>query len=156
MFDLLGCKSSFGEMSQKSRAPPSFQSIKSLPGDFRFTGSPASDRFGDDGNAGNSNIIFSSIPENGDLKDSIAEGFEGSPGLLGDMDQVNDDSPYSGNTISTEDRQSRGDEDLDSVTPPLPSISLFRTERRWGDTTSYAGKKVFNYAIEKYAPQFSW
>lgn len=128
-------------MSQKSRAPPSFQSIKSLPGDFRFTGSPASDRFGDDGNAGNSNIIFSSIPENGDLKDSIAEGFEGSPGLLGDMDQVNDDSPYSGNTISTEDRQSRGDEDLDSVTPPLPSISLFRTERRWGDTTSYAGKK---------------
>ncbi|KAK9935768.1 hypothetical protein M0R45_022853 [Rubus argutus] len=128
-------------MSQKSRAPPSFQSIKSLPGDFRFTGSPASDRFGDDGNAGNSNIIFSSIPENGDLKDSIAEGFEDSPGLLGDMDQVNDDSPYSGNTISTEDRQSRGDEDLDSVTPPLPSISLFRTERRWGDTTSYAGKK---------------
>lgn len=128
-------------MSQKSRAPPSFQSIKSLPGDFRFTGSPASDRFGDDGNVGNSNIIFSSIPENGDLKDSFAEGFEDSPGPLGDMDQVNDDSPYSGNTISTEDRQSRGDEDLDSVTPPLPSISLFRTERRWGDTTSYAGKK---------------
>lgn len=128
-------------MSQKSRAPPSFQSIKSLPGDFRFTGSPASDRFGDDGNVGNSNIIFSSIPENGDLKDSFAQGFEDSPGPLGDMDQVNDDSPYSGNTISTEDRQSRGDEDLDSVTPPLPSISLFRTERRWGDTTSYAGKK---------------
>ncbi|KAM5566371.1 myosin-1-like [Rosa sericea] len=128
-------------MSQKSRFTPSFQSIKSLPGDFRFSGAPASDRFGDDDNVRNSNIISSSIPENGELKDSIAEGVEGSPGPLGDMDQVIDDSPYSGNTISTEDRQSRVDEDLDSVTPPLPSISSFRTERRWGDTTSYAGKK---------------
>ncbi|XP_061989784.1 myosin-1-like [Rosa rugosa] len=126
-------------MSQKSRSTPSFQSIKSLPGDFRFSGAPASDRFGDDDNFRNSNIISSSIPENGELKDSIAEGSPGGP--LGDMDQVVDDSPYTGNTVSTEDRQSSVDEDLDSVTPPLPSISSFRTERRWGDTTSYAGKK---------------
>ncbi|KAM1064559.1 hypothetical protein ACFX2I_028521 [Malus domestica] len=58
-------------MSQKTRAPPSFQSIKSLPGDFRFSGLPASDQFGksDDGKLGNSNVISSSIPENG--------GFEG-------------------------------------------------------------------------------
>ncbi|XP_004297721.1 PREDICTED: myosin-1-like [Fragaria vesca subsp. vesca] len=130
-------------MSQKSRATPSFQSIQSLPGDFRFSGSPASDRFGDDDNVRNSNIISSSIPENGESKDSIA-----------DMDQVIDDSPYGGNTISTEDRQSSGDEDLDSVTPPIPSISSFRTERRWGDTTSYAGKKKLQYWYQ--LPNGNW
>ncbi|CAB4295995.1 unnamed protein product [Prunus armeniaca] len=132
-------------MSQKPRAPASFQSLKSLPADFRFSGLPASDRFGksDDGNLGNSNVISSSIPENGGLGDiDVAEeGVEGSPGALGDMDQVNDDSPYSGNTISIEDGPSRGDEDLDSVAPSLPSISSSRRERRWGDTTPYAVKK---------------
>ncbi|CAN6728034.1 unnamed protein product [Malus baccata var. baccata] len=124
-------------MSQKTRAPPSFQSIKSLPGDFRFSGLPASDRFGksDDGNLGNSNVISSSIPENGGF-----EGVEGSIGPLGDMEQV-DDSPYGRNTISTEDSPPRGDEDLDSVAPSMPSIASSRREHRWGDTNPYAVKK---------------
>ncbi|XP_050373280.1 myosin-1 [Argentina anserina] len=108
-------------MPQKSKATPSsFQSIKSLPGDFRFSG--------DDDNVRNGTIISSSIPEHGDMEQAI------------------DDSPYGGNTISTQDGQSRSDEDLeDSVTPPLPSVSSFRTQRRWGDTTSYAGKKKLQY-----------
>ncbi|XP_050118693.1 myosin-1 [Malus sylvestris] len=124
-------------MSQKTRAPPSFQSIKSLPGDFRFSGLPASDRFGksDDGNLGNSNVISSSIPENGGF-----EGVEGSIGPLGDMEQV-DDSPYGRNTISIEDSPPRGDEDLDSVAPSMPSIASSRREHRWGDTNPYAVKK---------------
>lgn len=159
VFDLVGCKNSLEEMSQKPRAPASFQSLKSLPADFRFSGLPASDRFGksDDGNLGNSNVISSSIPENGGLGDiDVAEGIEGSPGALGDMDQVNDDSPYSGNTISIEDGPSRGDEDLDSVAPSLPSISSSHRERRWGDTTPYAVKKVFNYPIEIRTQFSSW
>ncbi|PQP98353.1 myosin-1 [Prunus yedoensis var. nudiflora] len=98
-------------MSQKPRAPASFQSLKSLPADYRFSGLPASDRFGkSDG---------------------------------GIWETVNDDSPYSGNTISIEDGPSRGDEDLDSVAPSLPSISSSHRERRWGDTTPYAVKKEF-------------
>ncbi|XP_062106764.1 myosin-1-like [Humulus lupulus] len=57
------------------------------------------------------------------------------------MDQVNEDSPYGMNVVSIEDRPSSGDEDSDSVAPPVPSVSASRNEHRWGDTNSYAAKK---------------
>lgn len=126
-------------MSQNSQAPPSFQSIKSLPGDFRFTGSPASDCLekSDDGNLRNTYLISSSIPENGDSSDGVVEGVEGYRG------QVIEDSPYSGNAISVEDRPLIVDEELDSVVSHLSSISASRSECRWDDTTSYTANKVF-------------
>lgn len=129
-------------MSQNSQVPPSFQSIKSLPGDFRVTGSPASDCLekSDDGNLGNIYVISSSIPENGDLRDGVVEGVEGTVGYMG---QVIEDSPYIGNAISVEDRPSIVDEELDSVVSHLSSISASRSECRWDDTTSYTTKKVF-------------
>ncbi|EXB96390.1 Myosin-2 heavy chain [Morus notabilis] len=127
-------------MSQKSRSPLSFQSIKSLPGEFRFMGSPTSDRFEkfSDAKSRNSDVTSSSIPENGGSGDEVVEGVENS---VGNVDQVNEDSPYRRNIISPEDRTSSGDEDSDSVAPPVPSISASRREHRWGDTTSYAAKK---------------
>lgn len=129
-------------MSQKSLVPPSFQPIKSLPGDFRLMGAPASDPLGKSGdrNVGNSNMFSSSIPGNGVLGVEAVEGVENSGG---NVDHVNEDSPYGGNTISVEDRPSIGNEDLDTVALPLPSTSASRSEYRWGDTTSYAAKKVY-------------
>lgn len=129
-------------MSQNSQVLPSFQSIKSMPGDFRFTGSPASDCLekSDDGNLENIYVISSSIPENGNLRHGVVEGVEGTVGCMG---QVIEDSPYSGNAISVEDRPSIVDEELDSVVSHLSSISVSRSECRWDDTTSYTAKKVF-------------
>ncbi|KAF3455953.1 hypothetical protein FNV43_RR00596 [Rhamnella rubrinervis] len=131
-------------MSQKSLVPPSFQSIKSLPGEFRLMGAPASDPIGKSGDRdlGNSDMFSSSIPGNGVLGAEAVEKVENSGG---NMDHVNEDSPYSGNTISVEDRSSIGNEDLDTVTVPLPSTSASRSEYRWGDTTSYAAKKKLQF-----------
>lgn len=126
------------KMSKKSSASPSFQSIKSLPGDFRFMGSPTSDR---SEKVRNSDVTSTSIPENGSSGDETVEGVENS---VGNVDQGNEDSPYGRNIVSAEDRPSSGDEDSDSVTPPVPSISASRREHRWGDTTSYAAKKVLS------------
>ncbi|KAE8023021.1 hypothetical protein FH972_008775 [Carpinus fangiana] len=137
-------------MSQNSQALPSFQSIQSLPGDFRFTGSPASDCLekSDDGSLGNTYLISSSIPENGDSRDGVFEGVEGYRG------QVIEDSPYSGNAISVEDRPLIVDEDLDSVVSHLSSISASRNECRWDDTTSYTAKKKLQSWIQ--LPNGNW
>lgn len=118
-------------MSQKPRVQPAFQSIKSLPVDFRFIGSPLSDQVekSDDVNFRHSDVTSLSVPENGELGNEFVEEGE------------NEESPYCGNNIVVEDRPSVGDEDLDSAASPLPSVSASHTDRRWSDTTSYAGKK---------------
>ncbi|KAH9771777.1 Myosin-1 [Citrus sinensis] len=118
-------------MSQKPRVQPAFQSIKSLPVDFRFIGSPLSDQVekSDDVNFRHSDVASLSVPENGELGNEFVEEGE------------NEESPYCGNNIVVEDRPSVGDEDLDSAASPLPSVSASHTDRRWSDTTSYAGKK---------------
>ncbi|KAF5450122.1 hypothetical protein F2P56_030498 [Juglans regia] len=140
-------------MSQHSRVPPSFLSIKSLPGEFRFSGSPSSERLEkpDDGNLGNIHVISSIISENGDPGDGAVQGVEGS---IGEMDQVIEDSPYGGNAVSVEYRPLMGDEDLDSVASHLPSISASHSDRRWGDTTSYAAKKKLQSWIQ--LPNGNW
>lgn len=120
-------------MSQKPQVQPAFQSIKSLPVDFRFIGSPLSDQVekSDDVNFRHSDVTSLSVPENGELGNEFVEEGE------------NEESPYCGNNIVVEDRPSVGDEDLDSAASPspLPSVSASHTDRRWSDTTSYAGKK---------------
>ena len=129
--------------ASKSRSPPSLQSIKSLPVDFRFTGSPASGVSGryDDANTDNSNVICESIPENGDLCGEVDGGIEDS---AGEMYQANGDTPYDRKTIATDERPSVSDEDLGLVAPHLHSSAPSRSEFRWSDTTSYAAKKVFS------------
>lgn len=118
-------------MSQKPRVQPAFQSIKSLPVDFRFIGSPTSDQVekSDDVIFRHSDVAGLNVPENGELGNEVVEGGE------------NEESPYTGNNIVVEGRHSVGDEDLDSAASSLPSVSASHTDRRWSDTTSYAGKK---------------
>jgi myosin-5 len=134
----VGAQSSGSEkmLQKKSQVLPSFQSIKSLPVDFRFVGSPTSEQ-SENANLVNSNTACLSVPEKNDLENGLVEGAEDSVG-----NDVNEDSPYSQAAILVEQRPSVGDEDLDTVPTPLPLVSTFHRERRWADTSSYAAKKV--------------
>ncbi|XP_015886815.3 myosin-1 [Ziziphus jujuba] len=132
-------------MSQKVSVPPSLQLMKSLPGDFRMMGAQASsDPFGKsgEGDLGSSEIFSSSIPGNGVVGAEAVERVEDSGG---NMNEVNEDSPYGVNMVSVEDRPSVSNEDLDSVALPSPSVSASSSEHRWGDTTSYAVKKKLQF-----------
>ncbi|KAL5543073.1 hypothetical protein UlMin_010783 [Ulmus minor] len=75
--------------------------------------------------------------ENAGLDDAIV----GVENGAGNMEQVNEDSPYGRNIMSVEERPSNSDEDLEAVTPPMPSISARRSDNRWSDTSFYAAKK---------------
>ncbi|XVF67035.1 hypothetical protein PTKIN_Ptkin10aG0088700 [Pterospermum kingtungense] len=126
-------------MSQNTKIYPSHRFTKSLPVDFRFMGSPTCDPIGFvDVNSGNNGVTSLSTNENGDSGGQVVERFENG---VADTDQVNEDSPYCGNAMLVEDRPSVGDEDLDTATVPLPSVSKSNMERRWSDITSYATKK---------------
>ncbi|KAK8698691.1 hypothetical protein V6N13_114800 [Hibiscus sabdariffa] len=127
-------------MSQKTGVPPSHRFTKSLPVDFRFMGSPTSDRIGyADINLGNNGVINLSSPErNGDSGVKVVERVKNG---IADTEQGNEDSPYIGNVKLVENRPSVGDEDLDSAAAPLPSISKSNIGNRWSDITSYATKK---------------
>jgi myosin-5 len=136
----VGTQSSGSEkMLPKSQVLPSLESIKSLPVDFRFAGSPTSEQLEKsvDVKSLNSNAVCLSFPEKNDIGNGLVEGAEDSVG-----NDVSEDSPYSRTAILIEQRPSVGDEDLDTVVMPLPSISTSRRERRWSDTSSYATNKV--------------
>uniref|UniRef100_A0A2P2LF28 Uncharacterized protein n=1 Tax=Rhizophora mucronata TaxID=61149 RepID=A0A2P2LF28_RHIMU len=126
-------------MSQKSLVPASLQSIKSLPVDFKLTSLGSSSHLEklDAINSENSEEIFSSIPENDGLGNKDVEGVENRVG-----DDANEDSPYGGSSFLFEEKHSVIDQDVDAEVLPLSSISSFRIESRWGDTTSYTAKKV--------------
>ena len=87
----------------------------------------------------NTGMIPFAIPENGNLAGEVVEGGED---VNNNMDQDNDESPYSRFNTSVEARPSVGEEDLD-LTPPLRSFVPSRTESKWSDTNAYAAKKVF-------------
>ncbi|KAB5548041.1 hypothetical protein DKX38_011447 [Salix brachista] len=135
----VGTQSSGSEkMLPKSQILPSLQSIKSLPVDFRFVGSPTSERLEKsvDVNSLNRNAVCLSIPEY--IGNDLVEGAEISVG-----NDVSEDSPYSRTAILIEQRPTVGDEGLDTVVKPLPLplISTSRSECRWADTSSYATNK---------------
>ncbi|KAK8627115.1 hypothetical protein V6N13_134740 [Hibiscus sabdariffa] len=101
-------------------------------------GSPTSDPGYADVNSGNNAVTSLSALVNGGSGGKVFEGVENG---VPDTDQVNEDSPYSGNGMLVEDRPPVGDEDLDSAAAPLPSVSISDIERRWNDITSFATKK---------------
>ncbi|GFS39645.1 P-loop containing nucleoside triphosphate hydrolases superfamily protein [Actinidia rufa] len=122
-------------MSKKTQVSPTLQSIKSMPVDFRFMGSPMSQS--SEKSESNTGMIPFAIPENGNLAGEVVEGGED---VNNNMDQDNDESPYSRFNTSVEARPSVGEEDLD-LTPPLRSFVPSRTESKWSDTNAYAAKK---------------
>ncbi|MBA0586481.1 hypothetical protein Gorai_017223 [Gossypium raimondii] len=91
-----------------------------------------------DVNSGNNAVNSLSAPLSGGTGGKVVETVENG---VPDTVHMNEDSPYSGNAMLVEDRPFVADEDLDSATAPLPSVSTSNIERRWSDITSYAPKK---------------
>lgn len=103
------------KMSKK--VTPSIQSLKSMPADYRFIGSPISE------NSSGSSVYVT--PQNGHFKNGV-----------NGMDTANEDSPYSVPSVSNgQERSSIGDGD---PVVPLP----LSNDSRWSDTSAYARKKV--------------
>ncbi|XP_052204413.1 myosin-1 [Diospyros lotus] len=136
-------------MSQKTRASPSLQSIKSLPVDFRILGlgSYPSEN-SDSANTSNGSMILNAIPENGDL--AVGRGQD----IGSDMDQDNDESPYNRFDVSAEVRPSVDDEDRDLAPSPLRSFVPSRTDSKWSDTNAYAAKKKLQSWLQ--LPDGNW
>lgn len=131
--------------SPKSRvSPPMLQSLRSLPVDYKFGGLPGSCPIEkpDGPNADKKKIASSDLPEYDAFVSEDAQDFVSSDG---NMDQVDDDSPYSKKTVSVEEEKPpEGDEVSDLMASRLPVFMPSPIEGKWSDTTSYGPpKKVF-------------
>ncbi|XP_057424164.1 myosin-1-like isoform X2 [Lotus japonicus] len=127
-------------MSRTSNVPPAFHSIKSLPSEFKLSNNPNTGVGGKHGNhrLRSTDLIASNGSENGA---SVGEVSKGVHNRAGDMNLFDDESPYGGSDRSFEDRLVNADEELVSVSKPLPSSSTSSRDSRWSDTTPYASKK---------------
>ncbi|GAA0140427.1 actin binding motor protein [Lithospermum erythrorhizon] len=126
-------------MANRTHVPPQFQSIKSLPGDFRFydksssEGAERSDVVITDRNR----MVSDSIPENGEQTDI------GKLGVRENGNRRDDESPYGHTSILDEERlsSSSDNDDLSIASYPSPSVAPARVESKWSDTTPYLAKK---------------
>lgn len=128
-------------MSQKK--VPSFQSIKSLPADFRNAGSRLP------GGMGMSSD--SAISESDELSGGVAERSTNGRGNV--VGSNNDESPYSSLDMSAQDGVMLADEsdnDPKDVRAPTRSKEQVRVDSMWSDTTPYASKKVCMDCILKF------
>ncbi|CAI9097053.1 OLC1v1033349C1 [Oldenlandia corymbosa var. corymbosa] len=124
-------------MSQKGRASPSLQTIKSLPVDLRSVGSSNSQYLAKS-NGANASIggdTAESLVENGGRLSGVMESVNG----IASAD--NDDSPYNSLNLLPEERPTSADDDLDSVASSLRSPGPTRVDSKWSDTKTYSSKK---------------
>lgn len=112
----------------KVQDPRSYQSIKSLPVDFRYAGDQGVDRM----------MLPDTISENVEVsREGAANGREG-------VGSDSDESPYCSLNVPAKDGASvadEGDDHKDSSTP-VRSVKQAYADSKWGDTTPYASKKV--------------
>ncbi|CAH8390865.1 unnamed protein product [Eruca vesicaria subsp. sativa] len=125
-------------MSKKVK--PSVQSLKSMPADYRFLGSPPLSDPLENSSGASVSVTDLTIPRNGHLKN----GFNGSEKSVGGVDNGNEDSPYS---VSNGEVSSIVDGD---PIVPLPQS----TDRRWSDTSVYARKKALQFWVQ--LPNGKW
>lgn len=112
---------------QKKSQDKRFQTIKSLPVDFRLVGDAGGDRM----------MIPDAISEHADAAPDAANG-------RAHVGSDSDESPYCSLDISAKDGASLGDDSdgpKDSSTPQR-SIKRSYGDSKWSDTTPYASKKV--------------
>lgn len=109
----------------------SYQSIKSLPVDFRYAGDQGVDR----------TMLLDTISENAEkLRDSSDGAANGRDHVGSDIDE----SPYGSLNVPAKDGASLaddGDDNKDTSTHVRP-IKQPYTDSKWSDTTPYASKKV--------------
>lgn len=112
----------------KVQNPRSYQSIKSLPVDFRYAGDQVVDGM----------MLPDTIPENVEVPR------EGAANGRGGVGSDNDESPYCSLNVPAKDGASvadDGDDHKDSSTP-VRMVKQLYADSKWGDTTPYASKKV--------------
>ncbi|MCH86189.1 myosin-1-like [Trifolium medium] len=128
-------------MSQTTSVPPAFQSIKSLPPEFKFDNNRNSGIVEKHGKVKlrSTDLIESNGRENGATVGKVSKEADS---RAGGMDLFDEESPYGGNGESFEDRPLYANEDSISASLPQPSISTSSSESRWSDTNAYASKKV--------------
>ncbi|KAG7577932.1 IQ motif EF-hand binding site [Arabidopsis thaliana x Arabidopsis arenosa] len=126
-------------MSQK--VTPSMQSLKSLPADYRFDGSPVSDRL-ENSSGASVRLTNSNVPRKGGLRNGVSR----TDTTAGDSEE----SPYSGHGVFVEEQSLGDDVDSGAATMPLPQSD----ERRWSDTSAYARKKILQSWIQ--LPNGNW
>ncbi|KAK9106296.1 hypothetical protein Syun_022307 [Stephania yunnanensis] len=125
----------------KPLVAPSLQSMRSLPVDFRFTGTAIYSPSGiSDGSAGkNRRVASDGINEDDDLVGEALDNVDEAVGS--NFDSLNDDSPYSKRSNSIVEKPPESDELLDAAASPVLVVSESRSESRWSDTRSYSMKK---------------
>ncbi|CAI8601725.1 unnamed protein product [Vicia faba] len=127
-------------MSRTTSVPRAFQSIKSLPPEYKYDNNRNAGQVEKHGNVKlrSNDLIRSNGRENGVISGEVSKEANNS---AGDMDLFDEESPYGGNAESFEDRPPYANEDSISALLPQPSISTSSRESRWSDTTPYASKK---------------
>ncbi|WOH13189.1 hypothetical protein DCAR_0832698 [Daucus carota subsp. sativus] len=122
-------------MSLKPQVLPYFQSIKSLPVEFKLVDSPGAYSLGEieGANTSRTEMIPDHVLENGELAGSE----------IGEKIARNDDeSPYSSVDMTlVEEEAFASDGTSNSAAAPLRSLIPFRNESKWNDTTYYVAKK---------------
>ncbi|KAG0457499.1 hypothetical protein HPP92_022656 [Vanilla planifolia] len=132
--------------STKPRAGANLQTMRSLPGDFRFTGvSPSAGRE----EAGNLAAVeeqeeyadFGGKVEASNIEESLEE--EGATGCSSFVERlsVSEESPYSSISTGADERPLVDESCTGSAAFTLPDSSLSLSDFRWSDTSSYGVKK---------------
>lgn len=118
-------------MQQNKVQDKRFQTIKSLPVDFRLAGDAGGDRMM------LPDTISEHVEESGDAAVGTANG-------RGHVGSDSDESPYSLD-ISAKDGASLGDDSdgLKDSSTPVRSPKRSYGDSKWSDTTPYASKKVY-------------
>lgn len=109
----------------------SYQSIKSLPVDFRYAGDQGVDR----------RMLPDTISEN---VEELRDASEGAVNGRGHVGSDSDESPYGSSNVPAKDGASLaddGDDHKESSTPVRPAKQSY-ADSKWSDTTPYASKKV--------------
>ncbi|XP_042053293.1 myosin-1-like isoform X1 [Salvia splendens] len=121
----------------------SYQSIKSLPVDFRYAGDQGVDR----------TMLLDTISENAEnLRDSS----DGAANGRGHVGSDIDESPYGSLNVPAKDGASLaddGDDNKDTSTYVRP-IKQSYTDSKWSDTTPYASKKKIQSWVQ--LPDGNW
>ncbi|KAH6771045.1 myosin 1 [Perilla frutescens var. hirtella] len=130
-------------LPEKVQETRSFQSIKSLPVDFRYAGDQGVDRMR------LPDTISENVEELRDASESAANG-------RGHVGSDNDESPYCSLIVAAKDGAPLGDDgdDLKEPSTPVRPIKQSYADSKWSDTTPYASKKKIQSWVQ--LPDGNW